>query len=68
MKLKILSNLFKGFFKKILEYLNTILFLTGLIMIAVAGFMFNTIIGLVLSGFFLIIIAFIVDKQNGGER
>jgi len=67
-KLKILSNLFKGFFKKILEYLNTILFLTGLIMIAVAGFMFNTIIGLVLSGFFLIIIAFIVDKQNGGER
>lgn len=68
MKLKILSNLFKGFFKKILEYLNTILFLTGLIMITVAGFMFNTIIGLVLSGIFLIIIAFIVDKQNGGER
>jgi len=39
-------------------------------MIAVAGFMFNTIVGLVVTGIFLVVIAFILDKnsQEGGEK
>gem|GEM_PF-3696561 len=63
MQLQILMTFLKGFWFN----LHTILFLAGLITIAIAGFMFNTIVGLVVTGIFLIVIAFILDKQ-GGER
>lgn len=57
----------KKLFKSLFDYIHNILFLAGLLMIAVAGFMFNTIVGLIVSGIFLIIIAFMLDK-NSQER
>lgn len=60
----------KKLFKSLFDYIHNILFLAGLLMIAVAGFMINTITGMIVSGIFLIIIAFMLDKnsQEGGGK
>lgn len=54
----------KKLFKSLFDYIHNILFLAGLFLIAIAGFMFNTITGMIVSGIFLIIIAFMLDKNN----
>ena len=60
----------KKFFKSLFDYIHNILFLAGLFLIAISGFMFNTIVGLIVTGLFCIIIAFMLDKNNqeGGGK
>ncbi|WP_025726778.1 hypothetical protein [Heyndrickxia ginsengihumi] len=66
MYLQPITTYLKHYLSLLLLNLHTILFLLGLIVIALAGFIINTIVGLVVSGAFLILIALLLDK--GGDK
>ncbi|MCM0598314.1 hypothetical protein [Periweissella fabalis] len=51
--------------KQILSILPMILFLAGLVALVVAGWLFNTIIGLIVLGICLIFVGYIVSPQGG---
>lgn len=54
-------------FKKIAAVIPLLLFISGLILFAVAGFLANTIIGCVVSGICLIVLAVLLGEFKGGD-
>lgn len=55
---KIISNLFSN-------WGTVMIFVAGLVLIAVAAFAFNVVIGYLVSGFELCLVAYILDKERG---
>ncbi|MEK1424502.1 hypothetical protein [Limosilactobacillus fermentum] len=55
---KIISNLFSN-------WGTVMLFVIGLSLIAVAAFTFNVVIGYLVAGFELCLVAYILDKERG---
>lgn len=51
--------------KQILAILPMLLFLAGLVSLVVAGWLFNTIIGLIVLGICLIFVGYIVSPTGG---
>ncbi|MFK7051029.1 hypothetical protein V3Q77_14205 [Flavobacterium davisii] len=47
------------------DWLSVILFLTGVILLSVAAFAVNLIVGLLVSGNLLIVMACLLDKERG---
>lgn len=47
------------------DWLSVILFLTGVILLSVAAFAVNLIMGLLVSGILLIVMACLLDKERG---
>ncbi|MCG0574026.1 hypothetical protein ACI3GN_01945 [Lactiplantibacillus plantarum] len=47
------------------DWLSVILFLTGVILLSVAAFAVNLIVGLLVSGILLIVMACLLDKERG---
>lgn len=44
---------------------TVMIFITGLALIAVAAFTFNVVIGYLVAGFELCLVAYILDKERG---
>lgn len=55
---KIISNLFSN-------WGTVMLFVIGLALITVAAFTFNVVIGYLVAGFELCLVAYILDKERG---
>lgn len=55
---KIISDLFSN-------WGTVMLFVIGLVLIAVAAFIFNVVIGYLVAGFELCLVAYILDKERG---
>ena len=55
---KTISNLFSN-------WGTVVLFIIGLALIAVASFTFNIVIGYLVAGFELCLVAYILDKERG---
>ncbi|WP_195486767.1 hypothetical protein [Lacticaseibacillus paracasei] len=55
---KIISNLFSN-------WGTVMLFIIGLALIAVAAFAFNIVLGYLVAGFELCLVAYILDKERG---
>lgn len=51
----------------LLAMLPTLLFLIGGTIVCYGAYVFNPIIGLVVTGLFMILVAFMIDKGQGGE-
>ncbi|KRN36118.1 hypothetical protein IV39_GL000511 [Lactiplantibacillus plantarum] len=47
------------------DWLSVILFLTGVILLSVAAFAVNLIVGLLISGILLVVMACLLDKERG---
>lgn len=47
------------------DWLSVILFLTGVILLSVAAFAVNLIMGLLVSGILLVVMACLLDKERG---
>lgn len=47
------------------DWLSVILFLTGVILLSVAAFAVNLIVGILVSGILLIVMACLLDKERG---
>ena len=54
-------------FKKIAAVIPLLLFTCGLVMFIIAGFLFNKIIGCVVSGICLIVLAVLLGEFKGGD-
>lgn len=55
---KILSELVKN-------WATVILFVAGLVLVAIAAFLFNQILGFLIAGLELMLMAYILDKEGG---
>lgn len=55
---KIISNLFSN-------WGTVMIFIAGLVLIAVAAFTFNLVLGYLVSGIELCLVAYILDKERG---
>lgn len=55
---KIISDLFSN-------WGTVMLFIIGLALIAVAAFIFNVVVGYLVAGFELCLVAYILDKERG---
>jgi len=49
------------------NWITVILFVIGLILVAVAAFLFNMVLGYLVSGVELCFVAFILDKERGEQ-
>lgn len=54
-------------FKKIAAVIPLLLFICGLVMFIISGFLFNKIIGCVVSGICLIVLAVLLGEFKGGD-
>lgn len=55
---KILNDLVKN-------WSTVILFITGLVLVAIAAFLFNQVLGFLIAGLELMLMAYILDKEGG---
>ncbi|WP_057705550.1 DUF1056 family protein [Lactiplantibacillus xiangfangensis] len=49
------------------NWFTVVLFIGGAVLIAVAAFLFNLVLGYLASGVELCVIAYILDKERGGQ-
>ncbi len=61
---KIIKNIVKNTFTFIIDYLEEILFILSLITLVTAGFMINTIVGLIVLSISFAISSIMVKKQK----
>lgn len=61
---KVLKNIIKNIFTFIIDYLEEILFILAIISLVTAGFMINTIIGLIVLSIGLGISSIMVKRQK----
>lgn len=55
---KILNDLVKN-------WSTVVLFVAGLVLVAIAAFLFNQILGFLIAGLELMLMAYILDKEGG---
>jgi hypothetical protein len=55
---KILSDLVKN-------WSTVVLFVAGLVLVAIAAFLFNQVLGFLIAGLELMLMAYILDKEGG---
>jgi hypothetical protein len=55
---KILNDLVKN-------WSTVVLFVAGLVLVAIAAFLFNQVLGFLISGLELMLMAYILDKEGG---
>lgn len=55
----------KGLIFRIMDNIHTVLFMLGLILINTAVYLWLPLLGLAITGVFLIVIAFLIDPERG---